>query len=246
MWLDGSAQEAVDRFWEKCGEIESFPRNLERPIALALPVALVKLPKLTLNDVERWLRKRGAPMTFGCESRPIRGCVVGYSGLGMIFVDGSDPDDERRFTLAHEAAHFMIDYWLPRELAVRKLGPGIAQVLDGIRKPTASENVHSLLAGVPLEVYVSLMEREQGCGQVDSRLWPAEDKADRVALALLAPPEVVLEGVDLSGKRFEERRAAVKCVLSERFGLPGYLADSYCLALLSDFGFGRSWVEDLA
>ncbi|HYM00586.1 MAG TPA: hypothetical protein VEZ90_16645 [Blastocatellia bacterium] len=245
MWLDGSAQDAVDRFWEKCGEIESFPRNLERPIALALPVALVKLPKLTLNDVEGWLRKRGAPMNFGCRSRPIRGCVVGYRGLGMIFVDGSDPENERRFTLAHEAAHFMIDYWLPRDLAMRKLGPGVGEVLDGLRKPTLSENVHSLLASVPLEVYVTLMARDETYGGLYSRLWSAEDKADRLALALLAPPEAVLAEVDLSQKRFEERRAAVRVGLLERFGLPAYLAESYSSALLTDAGLGRSWIEDL-
>ncbi|MGH9822142.1 MAG: ImmA/IrrE family metallo-endopeptidase [Blastocatellia bacterium] len=246
MWLDGSAQEAVNLFWESCGEEEPFPRNLERPVALALPVALIRLPRLTLDDVEGWSRRRGAALRFGCESRPIRGCVVGYRGCGLIFVDGADPDDERRFTLAHEAAHFMIDYWLPRQLAIRKLGLSITDVLDGLREPTLSEKVHAFLGGASMEVYTQLMERDEVHGYVHSKVWSAEDKADRVAMALLAPPETVLAEVDVSAARFDERHSVMQSVLSVRFGLPTYMAASYGFVLLTDIGLGPSWVEDIS
>lgn len=246
MWLDNSSQDAVRLFWESCGETEPFPRSLERPIALALPVVLVKLPRLTLKDVEGWLSRRGAAFRFGCQSRPIRGCVIGYKGWGLIFVDGADADDERRFTVAHEAAHFMIDYWSPRQLAVQKMGQTITEVLDAMRGPTLSEQVHAMLAGASVEIYADLMERDELHGHVNSEVWAIEHRADRVALALLAPPEIVLEEPGVSAPRFADRRSAVRSALCGRFGLPASLAASYSWALLVDAGLGPSWVESVS
>src|SRR5712692_3347921 len=107
MWLDTVGQDAINLFWKLSGDIETYPRNLERSLAFALPVVLVKLPHLRLWDIERWLQARGVGYQFNCQSRAVCGCLVAFGGKGMIFVDGSDPDDERRFTLAHEIAHFM-------------------------------------------------------------------------------------------------------------------------------------------
>ncbi|MFN8557423.1 MAG: ImmA/IrrE family metallo-endopeptidase [Dehalococcoidia bacterium] len=42
----------------------------------------------------------------------------------MIIVDSSDAPDEVRFTVAHEAAHFLLDYEQPRARAVAALGAG--------------------------------------------------------------------------------------------------------------------------
>lgn len=246
MWLDGFSRDAEALFWQACGENEPFPRNLERPISLALPVALIKMPSLTIDNVESWLKKRGVKFGFGCQSRPIRGCVVAYQGGGMIFLDGVDPDDERRFTLAHEAAHFMLDYWLPRHLAIRKFGTGIIDVLDGRRCATTSERVHALLSGTPARAYTNFMERDESYGRFDPNLWSIESRADRLALALLAPPEIVLSEADTSSSRFEKRHLAVKSLLSSRFGLPTYVADSYAHGLLREAGLGPSWVENIS
>ena len=109
MWLTSSEQEAVDLFWKLCGEKEPFPRNLERPLALALPVALIKLPQLKLKDIENWIKKHGLTFTFECDYRFVRGCLIAHAGQGILFIDGTDPIDEQRFTLAHEIAHFLID-----------------------------------------------------------------------------------------------------------------------------------------
>ncbi|HZQ09244.1 MAG TPA: hypothetical protein VFD70_21890 [Anaerolineae bacterium] len=59
MWLDRTSQTAIDDFWQRVGEIENFPRTLERAVAFALPVTLVKLPRLRLWDVEQYLKPRG-------------------------------------------------------------------------------------------------------------------------------------------------------------------------------------------
>ena len=90
-WLDNESQDAVDLFWRSAGAFEDFPRTLERPLALALPVALVKLPRLRLKDVEHWLKARSIPFSFNCQSRAMHGCLVAFAGQGVIFVDGADP-----------------------------------------------------------------------------------------------------------------------------------------------------------
>lgn len=243
MWLDAQAETAAELFWQLAGEPEPFPRGLERPLALALPVALVKLPRLHLSGVESWLRRRGAPFVFGCESRAVRGCLVAHAGQGLLFVDGSDPDDEQRFTLAHEIAHFLVDYWLPRQEAIEKLGPDLADVVDGLRAPTLSERIHAMLGSIRIGPYQSLMERADQAELTG--IWEAENRADRLALALLAPPGTVLRQVNLSTGSYEDRLQAMTAMLTATFGLPNAAAGGYGRGLLRAAGKGPSWVESL-
>lgn len=245
MWLDSLSQEAVNLFWQRSGETEPFPRSLERSVALALPVALAKLPHLMLQGIERWLEQRGAAFSFNCRSRAVRGCLIAFGGQGLIFVDGADPDDERRFTIAHEVGHFIIDYWLVREEAILKFGEGIAEVFDGLRPPGVTERVHALLVGARLGVYTELMERDGEGGSAQAKIWDVEDRADRVALALLAPPDEVLSRVDTSATTFEERQATMVSTLREFFGLPKAVAYPYANSLLVSIDRGPSWVESL-
>jgi hypothetical protein len=241
MWLDNRSQEAINQFWRLCGEVEPFPRNLERSIALALPVTLVKLPHLKLQQVEFWLRRRGVSFLFDCPSRAVRGCLIAFGGEGFVFVDGADGDEERRFSLAHEVAHFLIDYWQPRQKAIARFGGAIADVLDGLRSPSVNERLGALLTGISIGVHIDLMER----ANVDAELWDIENRADKVALALLAPPEEVLSTVDLSACKFDQRREATSTVLQENFGLPSSIARAYAYALLNAVGKGPSWAENI-
>jgi hypothetical protein len=245
MWLDNLSREAINLFWRRCGETELFPRNLERSVALALPVTLVKQPRLMLHGIERWIEERGRQFSFNCRSRAVRGCLIAYGGQGFIFVDGADPDDERRFTIAHELGHFIVDYWLVREEAISKFGERIIEVFDGLRPPGVTERMHALLIGARLGVYTRLMERNGVGGGDQAEVWNVEDRADRVALALLAPPEEVLSMVDTSAATFAERQATMTCTLHELFGLPGAVASSYADSLLLSIGRGPSWVESL-
>lgn len=245
MWLDNAGQEAVERFWRQCGETEPFPRNLERSISLALPLTLVKLPHLRLHGIESWFERRGTTFHFNCRSRAVRGCLVAYGGQGLIFVDGADPDDERRFTIAHEVGHFIIDYLLVRETALSKFGEKIIEVFDGLRLPSVAEKVHALFAGTSLGIYTDLMERDKAGALARSEVWDIEDRTDRVALALLAPPDKVLSETNTSAPSFEQREATMTDALCESFGLPRSIAISYARALLESIERGPSWVETL-
>ncbi|PYS93966.1 MAG: hypothetical protein DMF64_02975 [Acidobacteria bacterium] len=245
MWLDSASQEAVERFWQQCGEVEPYPRSLERSLSLALPVVLVKLPHLKLQGVESWFAQRSATFQFNCRSRAVRGCLLAYGGHGLIFVDGADPEDERRFTVAHEVAHFIVDYWLVRERACAKFGGQIIEVFDGVRRPSVSERVGALLAGAQLGVYTKLIERDEAGAATQGAVYQIEDRADRVALALLAPPEDVLAEADTSAVNFTLRHESVSELLCTRFGLPASAGATYARSLLESVGRGPSWVETL-
>ncbi len=245
MWLDNASRDAVNMFWERCGAVEDFPRQLDRSIALALPVCLIKLPRLRLRAVEIWLARRGVNFQFNCRDRALRGCLVARGGEGVMFIDGADPEDEQRFTLAHETAHFIIDYWAPREKAIKKFGPAIAEVFDGSRQPTVTERVHAALTGIAIGVYADLMERDEARADFNPSAWEIEDRADRIALALLAPPEDVLALADTSHAQFAERHSAITSLLRRHFGLPEAMAATYGRSLLDAAGRGPSWVETL-
>ena len=241
MWLNSEEQQAVNSFWEWSGEVEPFPRSLERPIALALPVAVIKLPHLALGGIENWLRSRQIDYSFDCDSRFVRGCLIAYKGKGLIFCDGSDPEDEIRFTLAHEIGHFLSDYWLPRQKAKNKFGNEILGVFDGLREPSVTERVHALLENIKIGIVSDLIERQNA----DERTWSIENKADRIGFALLAPPDAVISGVDLSTSDFSQRQKFVTDRLVDLFGLPTDAAHIYANALLRAIGKGPSWVESI-
>lgn len=243
MWLDNESQEIVDSFWKLVGEQEAFPRTLERSISLALPVALVKLPRLDLRAIENWLLRRNVQYLFDCENRVVRGCLVAFGGKGIVFVDGTDSLNELRFTVAHEIAHFLVDYWQPRNKASIKYGPSILEVFDGLREPTIDERVHSIISGTPTGLFADLMERKSQ-NELDET-WHVENKADKVALALIAPPEAVYKVADISSRSYVERKQQIMSVLISAFGLTEYVASSYGTDLLKLIGKGPSWAEGL-
>lgn len=185
---DFSNSEAIaDYFWRLVGNTEPFPRRLEGSIAIALPVTIVSLPSLTVSQIEDWLRERQVRCPLNVSDRRLSACVVAQGGHGVIFVDGADTEDERRFSVAHDAGHFLADYWLPRVSVLHRMGESIQPVLDGFRPPTTEERVHGLVVGLPLPAFSNLMDRDED-GLADTRhTISREDVADQVALELLAP-----------------------------------------------------------
>lgn len=231
---EGWLARIVEDFWARAREPEPFPRNLERPIMWALPLAVVKLPRLWVRDVEVWLERRGIRFQLGCDDRPLHGCLVAYGGRGCVLLDGADPKDEQRFSLAHETGHFLLEYLLPRERAVSQLGTSILEVFDGLRAPTVEERVHAVLGHVPIGVHTHLMERRTntvpGCGKITG----AEARADRLALELLAPAAEVRRMLARLGHpaRAQERLKLAREVLTCDFGLPPSVAVLYSKTIL--------------
>jgi hypothetical protein len=174
-------------FWQAAGAPEPFPRSLRRSIARGLPMTVVSLPGLGVDKVRDWLEEHHVGCPCRVNDRPLRACLAARGGWGYVFLDGTDPEDEQRFSLAHELAHFLRHYWQPRRQASHRLGPQVLDVFDGVRPPTAAERLHAVLAGVPLGFHWHLMQRDTP----DSRIALAEDDADRLACELLAPADAV-------------------------------------------------------
>src|SRR5437879_6403771 len=108
----------------------------------------------------RWLREYGITGGLGGNDRPVQACLVARQGWGIAFVDGSDADAEQRFSIAHELAHFLLEYWQIRQEVCRKLGGAALEALDGKRCATTDERVGALLRNAPVGFRVHLMERD--------------------------------------------------------------------------------------
>lgn len=219
----------AEKFWDQAEITEPFPRSLERAVAWALPLTVVKLPRLGLLELRNWMEQRNIFFAMEIPNRRLRACLIARVGYGFIFLDGSDADDERRFSLAHELAHFILDYLDPREKVLDLLGDAGHEILDSQRAPTAEERLRGVLHGVQLTTYLHLMERNPAGSVEQLQVLDAEDRADRLALELLAPKKSVLarlaeNGVDWCSATVH---TLVRETLRQQFGLPEAVAERY-------------------
>ena len=224
-----SIRDIAETFWKQAGKLEPFPRSLEPAVYWALPIGVFKLPSLWIDDVKLWLEKHNIRFELATRNRLLHGCLIANNGRGCILLNGSDTNTELRYSLAHEVSHFLLDYYLPRQLAVERLGPEIIEVFDAQRPPTLTERVHAVIKDVSIGFHSHLMERHDngvlGCGTIGDR----EERADLLAIELLAPEREVryrvAEACRLAGSRDSNKVASE--VLQLDFGLPSSVAAVY-------------------
>lgn len=222
-------RDAAQGFWIAAKQSnKAFPRDLEGAIAWALPVAVLKLPHLWVRHVQAALVQRQLPFPPDVDDRPLHGCVCAYSDRGIIVVDGADPADELRFTIAHELAHFLFDYRRPRDKAIKKFGSCISLVLDGLHEPTAEQRVDAVLSNTPIGLYAHFMHRDDS-GAPTARTLASETQADAFALELLAPEAHVREKLprDFIKRSFERKTSGLTRLLRKQFDLPQNVASQY-------------------
>jgi IrrE N-terminal-like domain len=199
-------RELAEQFWRAMGT-DPFPRTFAQ-LALACPLTVIERPNLSISAIQEWLAKRQVHLAISGLDRRIRGCLVAHGWDGFVFVDARDPADERRFTLAHELAHYLRDVWRPRRRAIDKLGPRFVEVLDGRRLATPAERLRALVRGLPTGPVVHVLGR----GDSESlEVRNSEAAADRLAFELLAPADTVQNPMELI----------------DRFGLPPSKAAEY-------------------
>lgn len=242
LWLEDTAKD----FWRNAGLLDRFPRDMERAIINSLPAAVVYLPRLWTSTIDEWLADRQLAVRIASQRQRLRGCMLAYRGRGLIFVDGTDPEPERRFTLAHEVAHLLVDYFRPRHQTLMKLGKSSVEILDGLRVPLLTERIDGSLAEVDLHVHTHLMPRASNGGR-SAGVIVAENRADLLALELLAPANVVRKHLSRSTFHpdYHSRHRAVARLLTSQFGLPKPVVMEYS-AFLCRRWFGgpsvREWL----
>jgi hypothetical protein len=225
LWI----QQVAEEFWQSASCYEPFPRNLESALLWALPVALVKIPRLQVSGAREWLIQRHAPMEVNERDRGLHACVFAFAGKGIIFLDGRDAPDEMRFSLAHEIAHFLIDYLRPRKVAVERFGESIVGVLDGFRCPTKEERGAAILSSTQIGAYRHMMNRSTTGSVACSRITRAETYANKLALELLAPEALVRRLVQERFTAETRSQSNIVVLLKETFGLPKNVASVYSL-----------------
>ncbi len=212
-----------------------FPRDLMRDVVMQLPVSVEIIPILSAHVVRQWLRQHGVQHDVSDVDRALHGCLVARAGQGIVFLDADDEEAERRFTLAHEIAHFILDHFVPRLRAHKIFGDRILPVLDGERPPTREEMLSAVLERVRLGVQVHLMSRGPDGAVCAWDVEESEQRADRLALELLAPARAATAGLrrifgDSDDPTDQQLRGAEH--LAEQFGLPADVASSYVGLLL--------------
>jgi len=221
MWV----LELASAFWRVAGVQEPFPRSLREAAANVFEGPIVRLPGMRLSGVRAWQRQVGMQDLCTGPDRPLRACLVAqHDGCG-IFIDELDPPEEQRFSLAHELAHWLRDYWQPRHHACARLGDPILEVLDGKRPPRFVERLDSVLRGVPIGPHVHYMERVGNGVAASCVVARAEAAADRLAYELLAPAETLAE-------RASWDRVSLTQELQTTYGMPPAQANAYGNALL--------------
>jgi hypothetical protein len=171
---------------------------------------------------------------------------VARAGHGVVFMEGSDPADERRMSLAHETSHFFSDCLAPRERAIKILGEGVKDVLDGQRPATAEERISGVLRGVRLGPYTHLIERTVAGDVTRVEIVESEDRADRLALELLAPRRELLTRLASELPVNCNARIAAEVaevVLIRDFGLPRVAARRYAQMVVGRSVTARSFRE---
>lgn len=231
--IEGWLAMAAEDFWKAVGGEIPFPRELERVIRRGIPLDIIALPQLSVLQIESWFQQQQVPFRFLCQNRSLCGCIVAARGHGLIFVDCDDQDDERHYTITHEIAHFLLDYLYPRQQALTLFGETISPVLDGERPPTKTERLNALLNSVRLGTYIDLMPRSTRGGLDQGYILRAEEKADRLALELLAPADQIVPRLVFKGtETLLERDRIATQILTSVYGLPFLVAKKYSAILL--------------
>jgi hypothetical protein len=214
----------ADAFWAELRESPPFPRDL-RESASWFRIAVVELPGLSVTRVCHWLSSRVTPIDLAEPDRPLRGCLYADRGEAFAFLDADDDAAERRFSLAHELGHFLRDYWGPRRMVEKRLGPAALDVLDGLREPTFEERLSAVLRNVAVGPFAHVMRRDESGRPLTPEERRSEEAADRLAFELLAPAK------ELDG--CEDRGELVRKLVDE-YGLPVEPAARYAKLLLPD------------
>lgn len=215
------AVELATRFWLRAGPVPAFPRDLTGPVAFALPLSVVQLSGLTVERVRDWLERIKLLVPIAAADRPLRACLVCRGPAGVVFLDADDPADERRFSLAHEAAHYLRDHEAPRDRLGEKLGSAALDVCDGRRPATFAERLSAVWRGVTATAQVHLLSRDDAGRPRSAAEADAEAAADRLAFELLAPAAALPAGVTPE-------------LLVRDFGLPPSAAAAYLKLLQPD------------
>ena len=230
----------AERFWLSSGIEPPEPRSVQVAVSWVHSVRVETQAGLSIATIQAWMRREGFPVPMDDPNRRLRGCAVASAGSGLIFVDSSDPLDEREFTIAHEVAHLLLDYYGPREHTRALIGDGAHAVFDGTRDADADERLTAALHGESLRPFVHLLARDANF-VASAAVQAREALADELACELLAPADEVRRAL---GGRWSSADATR--LLVSRFHLPVGPATEFARRLTRRFQPAPTFVDWLS
>lgn len=245
--VNSNIETIAKRFWEGLGEPERYPCDIQRAISLAKNVFVVSIPELSMGHIKKWLHQRSFYFSLPDFDKPLHGFLLTNAGAGFIFINGADCEKERRYTLAHEIGHYILDYERPRQLAVKRFGMSILEVLDGLRLPTVEERLQGLVANQNLTSFTHLLDEEAMSGTARLQIWGVESRADQLALELLAPLRHIRQQLNCLNipAQFTEYKLILTGMLCDYYGLPATISESYASRLTRRFTGDATLAEQL-
>lgn len=217
-------------FWRQISRKRSGPpHDIACAVSLLLPLDIVSLSDLTLGKIYQWLISNGIKIPMSVNDRHLHGFILINSGTGFMFINGTDSEEDRLYTIAHEASHFILDYKIPRDKVIRKIGSEIESVLDGLREPTIDEQVNGIINGVSIQPFMHLLEKDGDGSFENIKTFDAENDADTLALELLAPHSEIIKITMAGRKKMSFDLFDQQCfdILISKYKLPSSVAKQY-------------------
>ena len=231
-------------FRRRVGGYSEYPVNIGYAAMSALEVYVEEVEGLTTLTAASYAGRGGLWNTVGVSERGLRGCIVVGRRGATILVEGNDCEAEKRFTIAHEVAHYILEVRRHRERAADKMGRDFSDVLYGLKEATPTERIDAWLNDVRSDKILHLMDRAPGGGYGCARTMDAECVADELALEILAPRSDMKKVLSSLGQMgFAESLSAAQRIAERRYGLPGAIAGVYASRAVRRLKGGPSTAE---
>ena len=231
-------------FWRRVGGGKDFPADIGYAAMSALEVYVEEIEGLTTLTASSYAGCVGIRNACGFSERGLRGCLVVRRRGALILVERSDDEAEKRFTIAHEVAHYILEVRRHRERAAERMGRDFSDVLYGPREATPTERIDAWLNDVRPDKILHFMDRAPGGGYGCARTMDAECVADDLALEILAPRSDMKEALSSLGRMgFTESLSAARRIAEKRYGLPDVIAAMYAGRLVRRLRGGPSTAE---
>lgn len=242
----------AQHFWEESQLPRHFPIHvsvLEQAILLTRPISIVKINKLTLNAIVCFLYNRGISLQNMPDNKELYGFVISQANHTYIFINGAESVQEQSFTLAHEFAHFLLDYEIPRQELINKFGLDICDALNNKRPFSSEERIAALVKGINLKQFSHLLDVPAATAFQRYNIWKAEAFADQLALELLAPYKEILQDslfqYNCNKPSYTELVNFLPPYLVKKYFLSNDIADSYTKFLANKISGGITLKEKL-
>ncbi len=242
--MTADAEYWANWFWHHAGGRSSYPADIRYATTCALPVSVMEIADLTTSTAADYFELPQDEHIPSAGERNLHGCIAVRPRGATILVEIHDEDAQKRFTIAHEVAHYIIEVHRHQERAARMMDDGYVEVLYGSRKATPNERIDACLYNVRSSPITHFMDRtpsgEYGCGQT----LRAECAADLLATEILAPRATLMDSLS-PHRRLPFRQLVDTAIhLSEhRFGLPSAIAESYGNRVIWQWRGGQSISE---